>query len=131
VHRLEGRTPGGDEVAHELAGGWTILVFLSTSCGGCQELWDAFGDPEKSPFASDVSTIVVTRSPELEAADVVARLAGAASVVMSDDAWSDYGVHAGPFFILVDGGTARVATEGVAWSLEQITGAIATARGEE
>jgi hypothetical protein len=50
---------------------------------------------------------------------------------MSDDAWSDYGVHAGPFFVLVDGANAKVATEGVAWSLEQITAAVATARGDE
>ena len=67
----------------------------------------------------------------MEAPDNVARLCGRASVVMSDDAWSDYGVHAGPFFVLVDGGAARVATEGVAWSVEQITGAITAARGNE
>jgi hypothetical protein len=130
VHRLEGTTPKGHEVSYELADGWTILVFLSTSCGGCQEMWDAFADPERSPIPSELSTILVTRSPALEAADIVVGLAGAASVVMSDDAWSDYGVHAGPFFILVDGGAATVATEGVAWSVEQITGAIASARGE-
>jgi hypothetical protein len=131
VHRLDGTTPAGQAVTYELIDGWTILVFLSTSCGGCQELWDAFADPDSSPIPRDLTTVVVTRSPELEAADTVARLCGGASVVMSDDAWSDYGVHAGPFFVLVDGGAAAVASEGVAWSVEQITAAIATAGRHE
>jgi len=131
VHRLAGTTPAGQPVAYELGDGWTLLVFLSTSCGGCQELWDAFGDPEHSPVPDDLTTVMVTRGPRLEGPDNVARLCGRASVVMSDDAWSDYGVHAGPFFVLVDGGAARVATEGVAWSVEQITGAITAARGNE
>jgi len=125
-------TPSGHPVAHALTGdGWTLLMFLSTSCDGCQELWDAFGAPETSPIPKDLRTVVVTRGPALEAPDNVARLCGGASVVMSDDAWSDYGVHAGPFFVLVDGVAAQVASEGVAWSLEQITGAISAARGDE
>lgn len=106
-------------------------MFLSSSCDGCQELWEAFGAAEGSPIPSDLTTVVVTRGPALEAPDNVAHLGGGASVVMSDDAWSDYGVHAGPFFVLVDGVAGRVASEGVAWSLEQITGAVAAARGNE
>ena len=34
-------------------------------------------------------------------------------------------VHSGPFFVLVDGRAGRIATEGVAWSVAQITAAIA------
>ena len=73
--------------------------------------------------------MVVTRGATLEGLDNVLRRCGDASVVMSDAAWSDYGVHAGPFFVLVDGSQNRVASEGVAWSLDQITAAIAAARG--
>lgn len=106
-------------------------MFLSTACDGCHELWAAFSDSSRPPIGGLESIIVVTRGPELEALGDVARLCGDASVVMSNDAWSDYGVHAGPFFVLVDGGKARVATEGVAWSIEQIAGAVAAARGSE
>ena len=131
VGPIRGSTPSGTSVTYEVTNvAWTLLVFLSTSCDGCQELWDAFADPERSPIPGDLQTVVVTRGPSLEAPDNVARLCGAASVVMSDDAWFDYGVHTGPFFVLVDGSAAEVASEGVAWSLDQITGAIATARGE-
>ena len=132
VHGVYGKTPSGRPVAYALRdSGWTLLVFLSTSCDGCQELWDAFADPESSPMPRDLTTVVVTRGSPLEAPDGVARLGGSASVVMSDDAWSDYGVHAGPFFVLVDGSAAQVVSEGVAWSLDQITGAIAAARDDE
>jgi hypothetical protein len=131
VHRLAGTTPAGQPIAYELTEGWTLLVFLSTSCDGCRELWDAFGDPEHPPAPGDLTTVMVTRGSGLEAPDRVARLCGQASVVMTDDAWSDFGVHAGPFFVLVDGGGARVATEGVAWSVEQIAEAITVARGIE
>ena len=132
VGPVRGITPSGTSVTYEVSDvPWTLLVFLSTSCDGCQELWDAFADPKRSPVPRDLRTVMVTRGPSLEVPDRVARLAGAASVVMSDDAWSDYGVSTGPFFVLVDGPAARVASEGVAWSLEQITGAIAIARGNE
>jgi hypothetical protein len=130
VHRLSGASLGGEPVDHELSEGWTLLVFLSTSCDGCRELWDVFGHPDGTPVPRDVTTVVVTRSAQLESVDTMAGLSGSASVVMSDQAWTDYGVHAGPFFVLVDGGADRVATEGVAWSVEQITGAVAAARGD-
>jgi hypothetical protein len=105
-------------------------MFLTSACDGCEELWRGFADPGSLPFPRDVDTVVVTRGPRFEAPDKVAGLAGSGSVVMSDDAWTDYGVHTGPFYVLVDGKAVRVVTEGVAWSLEQIVGAVSTARGD-
>jgi hypothetical protein len=49
-------------------------------------------------------------------------------VVMSEDAWTDYGVHSAPFFVLVDGERSRVASEGVAWAVDQIASAIFAVR---
>jgi len=123
--------PSGEPVEFEMTDRpWTLLVFLTSACDGCEELWRAFADPLSSPIPRDVDAVVVTRGPRFETPDKVARLAGSGSVVMSDDAWTDYGVHTGPFYVLVDGSAVRVVTEGVAWSLEQIAGAVSTARGD-
>jgi hypothetical protein len=46
--------------------------------------------------------------------------AGAARVVLSSAAWEAYSVLGPPFFVLVDGSSGRVASEGVAWSVEQV-----------
>ena len=72
----------------------------------------------------------MTRGPSSEPAGEVAALAGTAQVVMGDAAWSDYEVHSGPFFVLVDGPSGRVLTEGVAWSVDQIRGAVEAASTE-
>ena len=131
VRRIEGTVPSGEPVEFEVTDRpWTLLMFLTSACDGCEELWRGFADPGSLPFPRDVDTVVVTRGPRFEAPDKVAGLAGSGSVVMSDDAWTDYGVHTGPFYVLVDGKAVRVVTEGVAWSLEQIVGAVSTARGD-
>lgn len=132
VSPVHGTVPSGGTITHQVTDvPWTLLMFLTSSCDGCHELWAAFAHPEHSPIPGDLHALVVTRRAPFEDPDSVARLCGVASVVMSDQAWTDYGVHTGPFFVLVDGSARRVATEGVAWSLEQITSAIATARGGE
>lgn len=131
VRSVQGTVPSGEPVEFEVTERpWTLLVFLTSACDGCEELWRAFADPESLPFPRDVDVVVVTRGPRFEGPDKVACLAGSGSVVMSDDAWTDYGVHTGPFYVLVDGSAVRVVTEGVAWSLEQIASAVSTARGD-
>jgi hypothetical protein len=122
---IRGTTVAGEPVAHELGEGWTLLMFLSTSCDGCQELWDAFGHPDASVLPIGVRQLVVTRR-SMENTDKVLGCQGRATVVMSDEAWADYGVHSGPFFVLVDGGRSKIATEGVAWAVDQIAAAVST-----
>ncbi|MGH9047689.1 MAG: hypothetical protein ACRDVW_10310 [Acidimicrobiales bacterium] len=124
---LSGITPGGAPFARDLTEPpWTLLLFLSTTCDGCAALWRAFSEPSHELLA-DTSTVLVTRAPPTEAAEKVAALGGAGELVMSESAWTDYGVHSGPFFVLVDGARSMVATEGVAWSVEQIVGAVEAA----
>lgn len=125
VRPITGQSPAGEPVIHRLADPWTLIMFLSTTCDGCQELWHDFAEPEHSVLPSDLARLVVTRAGE-EPSAILSR-AKEAAVVLSDEAWPDYGVHSGPFFVLVEGGR-RVATEGVAWSLEQIASAIDAAR---
>jgi hypothetical protein len=74
-------------------------------------LWD-------STLGGEVQVVVVTRGPEHEEPRAVPAATDGVVLIMSTRAWSDYQVFGPPFFALVDGRTARVATEGVAWGLE-------------
>ncbi len=124
---VAGVTPNGEPIEAAPSGGWTLLLFLSTTCDGCLDLWESFAD-QKVPFADELAVVVITRPDER--AEEVARLAGSTRVVMTETAWSDYEVHSGPFFVVVDGRSGQIATEGVAWSVEQVSSALAAARAE-
>ena len=126
VHPVRGSSPSGEMLQHSFGEGWTVLVFLSTTCEGCTELWAAFSDPTRCAAGTDVATLVVARATESR--EAVAALSAGSGVVMSDGAWSDYRVEGGPFFVLVDGTDGRVLAEGVAWSVEQIAAAVEVAR---
>jgi hypothetical protein len=51
-----------------------------------------------------------------------------AEVVMSSDAWGDYGIPGSPHFVLVEGG--RVAGQGAAAAWEQIGALVRQARAD-
>lgn len=123
AHPIEGVDPSGRPVSFGLAGRLTLLVFVSTSCEGCRDLWAAFASG-CSPLPRGIDAIVITKGPTVEAPSEVAVLSGRTPVVMADAPWVDYAVHAGPFFVVVDGASGRVATEGVAWSVAQIQSAV-------
>jgi hypothetical protein len=124
---LTGLSPQGRPVEAAFSSGWTLLLFLSTTCDGCLELWAAFAD-RKTPIDDDLAAVLVTKPASDESTDEVVRLAGSTTVVMSESAWLDYEVHSGPFFVIVDGRTRRIASEGVAWSVEQMAAAFAAVR---
>ena len=101
---------------------WTLLLFLSSGCDGCGELWRALSDSQGAwPAIDGVVPVVVTRGPDTEDPAELDRLAtGAVPLVVSDAAYRAYRVHGAPFFVLVDGPRWRVATEGVAWGPPQV-----------
>lgn len=126
---------------------WHLVVFLSSGCHGCREIWQALENPVKSGLVEEESIVVITRDAGEEDVDALRRLAtGSVPVVMSTATWSLYRVQGPPFFALVDGrlgmgGVApdgasgesgvhpvRVTTEGVAWSVEQIAADVRRAR---
>ena len=121
-------------------GHWSLVVFLSSGCLGCGNIWQALEDPLGSGLVEDESVVVITRDAGEEDAAAIRRLAtGSVPVVMSTATWSAYRVQGPPFFSLVDGraGTervgvvgdpVRVATEGVAWSVEQMAADVRRAR---
>ncbi len=117
---LAGIDPAGDAVAVGVLGGQhrTLLAFLSTGCTTCHQFWSAFGQGVELP-ASDIRLVVVTQGTEAETPARVAELAPPGiDVVMSSDAWEDYGVPVAPYFALVE--RDQVVGEGAAASWPQV-----------
>ena len=91
---------------------WALLLFLSTTCDGCADVWSAAGGGGVG-FEVD-SVVVVTAGATREDTDVVrGRSPEGVLTIMSDEAWTTYRVAGPPFFVLIDGVGAEVATEGV------------------
>lgn len=100
----------------------TLLAFLSTGCSTCTSFWAAFRDTDRLDLPGvDTRLVVVTKGPGEESES---RLRGLAPrgfpLVMSSDAWTDYQVPVSPYFILVDGPSARVLGEGAAATWAQV-----------
>ena len=90
---LAGPTPSGDAVSLDFAasgGAPTLLAFLTSGCGTCAGFWAALG---ARPLPSAVRTVVVTHGAERERPGRLRDLAPPGMpVVMSSQAWQDYGV---------------------------------------
>ena len=141
---IEGVDPAGARRSIGIvdSGEPVFLLFLSSSCEGCRDLWEGI-DELRHALGPRVRVVVVTRGPEQEDAATVARLSAAswlasstdlgahgsahgsgdgpghraAEVVMSSQAYLDYGVGGPPFYALTLG--REVRTEGVAWGVSE------------
>jgi hypothetical protein len=113
---VTGPTPAGDTVRLAFDGGAatpTLLAFLSTGCSTCGGFWETLGEHR---LPAEVQTVIVTQGSERESASRLRSLAPShVPVVMSSQAWQDYGVPGAPYFVLVD---RAIRGEGVAttWS---------------
>jgi len=128
---LRGVGLDGSPLSHEVlgTGRWTLLFFLSSGCQGCLEIWDALHRRNAGGMATDEDVVAVTRGMNTENVDELGLLAPeGVPVLMSDEAWSSYRVEGPPFFVLVDGSSDRVVTEGVAWGVSQVAGHVRRAR---
>jgi hypothetical protein len=114
-------------------GSWTLLLFLSSHCDGCEPFWGVPRVPTTCGLETHDAAIVVTRGPQHERPQALVSLMGKGlaevpdALVMSDSAWVRYGVHGAPFFVLLDG--VCVVSEGVAWSVEQVASDVGRAKG--
>jgi hypothetical protein len=141
---IVGVTPVGSPVVIGIAGSGgstqpVLLLFLSSSCQGCQDLWNGTA-ALRQELPAGVRTVIVTRGAEQEDVSAVADLAPAVAdltpavadltpdgteVVMSSAAYRDYRVAGPPFLVVVDRGEVR--TEGVAWGVAETAQAVRAA----
>lgn len=110
----------------------TLLLFLAPHCDACVPFWTAAADaPSLGLDRGDEVTSIVRELGARDSGVLRACTEGCpgarARVVVSSAAWREYGVHGPPFFVLSDG--VRVATEGVAWSVEQVAADVRRALG--
>lgn len=122
-HDLAGVRPGSDAIAVRVVGAAhdTLLAFLSTGCSTCEGFWQVLAQPGATGLPDGVRLVVVAKGPELESESALAAVAPARlPLVMSTQAWEDYGVPGSPYFVLVEGRTGRVSGEGSASAWEQV-----------
>ncbi len=120
---VAGVTPKGDALAVAVTGHdtLTLIAFLSSGCATCAGFWDAFQKPDELGLPDGTRLLVVTKGPEYEIpAEVDAKAREGLLTIMSTEAWGDYEVPGSPFFVLVDGGSARRIGEGVAHHFSQV-----------
>lgn len=125
---VAGNRPDGTAIEVNLVGGTkqTLLAFLTDTCVTCREFWAAFGDGAIPP-GTDV--VIVTMGPEDESVELIANLAPSGlPTVMSSQAWDDYGVAAGPYFVLVDP-DGSVVTHGPAATVASLDAMLTAAAG--
>jgi hypothetical protein len=119
---IAGTTPAEEAVAVAVSAveGRTLLAFLSSTCLTCRSFWHDLGAPDRLGLPPGVRIVVVTKAVGDEDRPLVARLAPAGvTVVMSTEAWADYGVPVAPYFVLVDGPAGGVVGEGAAPTWER------------
>lgn len=128
---IVGETLDGDVVKLALGPGAprTLLAFLSTGCSVCGSLWEDLraGDP----VAPGIRIVVVTKGSDRESLTRLERIAPAqGELVMSNAAWSDYGVVSTPHFVLVDSDARRILGRGGATSWTQILSLLGDAQSD-
>jgi len=127
---LGGQTPGGEAAAVAVVGTPhdTLLAFLSSSCLTCAGFWDALKVTGDLGLPPHTRVLAVTKSPGDESESAVRGLASPArTVVMSTQAWLDYGVPGGPYFVHVNGPSGRVVGEGTATRWDQVVSLVTRA----
>ncbi len=125
AHDVAGVTVDDEAVAIGVVGAAqdTLLAFLSSGCTTCERL---FRDEPVLPARTRL--VVVAKGPDEESTSALRALASPdLTVVMSSQAWLDYGVPHSPYFVLVDGPRGRVRGEGAATSWRQVAGLITQA----
>lgn len=132
VHDISGSTPRGGSVVVGMSGrnDRTLLAFLSSGCATCKNFWDAFANDPPLPRSVD-RLVIVTRSNDEESPAALANLAPPRhKVIMSSQAWQDYGIPVSPYFILVDGATASIEGEGAASTWTQVGSLLSRAEAD-
>jgi hypothetical protein len=109
----------------------TLLAFLSAGCTTCAHLWAGAEDLDGVGLPDRTRVVVVTLAPGEESPARVRSVAPrGVPVVMSSEAWQDYGVPGAPYFIFVDGPANVVRGEGSASSWKEVASLLGDAGGD-
>jgi hypothetical protein len=130
---LVGVDPSGEVVAISTStrSGPMLLAFLSTSCSSCGPFWESLERDRMAIGDRLVRTVAVTLGPEEESPTRASKVSSTATIVMSSQAWRDYGVPGAPYFVLVDTGTGRVLGEGSAAQPAQLASLVADSTADQ
>jgi hypothetical protein len=128
---IVGETLAGDVVKLTLGPGAprTLLAFLSTGCSVCGSLWEELR--AGTPVAPGIRIVVVTKGSDRESLTRLGRVAPAqGELVMSNAAWSDYGVVSTPHFVLIDSHARQILGRGGATGWSQILSLLGDAQSD-
>ncbi len=132
VHDISGTTPKGGALAVGLQNRneRTLLAFLTSGCATCRNFWDAFQNDAALPRSVD-RLVIVTKSNDEESPAALTNMAPKShAVVMSSQAWQDYGVPVSPYFVLVDGASGAIDGEGAASTWTQVGSLLSRAEAD-
>ena len=121
---VAGVSPTGEALSVAVPGARvdTLIAFLSSGCGTCSGFWESFRNGAADGLPDRTRLVVVTRGPGEESPAKLRNLAPAdVPVILSTEAWEDYGVPGSPYFVYVHGPEATVAGEGSAASWADVT----------
>ena len=103
----------------------SVLVFLSSGCAGCGGFWDDLAHRREAALVGSGRLLVVTKDADAESVGLLTELCPpGVDLVMSTQAWTDYGVPGSPYVVVVDGPSGRIKGEGSGTSLTQVSGLV-------
>lgn len=129
---IAGPTLDGAQVAISPAKTDTLVAFLSSGCLTCKTFWDGLQPARREPLPGGARLVVVVKDPDKESPSRLRDLAPTdLPVVMSSQAWEDYGVTMSPYFLFVGASSGTVRSEGAASSWEQVRSLLTDAIDDE
>ncbi len=128
---ISGTTLDDEAVALSLQGeSDTLLAFLSSGCTTCQTFWRAFAEGD-ADVPGGARLVVVPQSAADESLSALrSRAPRGVPLVLSSEAWAEFGVPGSPYFVYVEGATGRVVGEGSAASWPQVVDLLQQARAD-
>jgi hypothetical protein len=110
----------------------TLIAFLSSGCFTCRTFWDELQPSRREPLPDDARLVIVVKDREMESPSRLQELAPSdIPVVMSSQAWDDYGVTLSPYFLFVGAWSGTVRSEGAASTWPQVRSLLADAIADE
>ena len=129
---IAGSTLDGGQIAIAPAKTDTLLAFLSTGCLTCRTFWEGLQPGRREPLPEDARVVIVVKDRDMESPSRLQELAPPdLPVVMSSQAWEDYGVTMSPYFLFVGAYSGEVRSEGAASSWQQVRSLLADAIADE